>query len=218
MKQCPQCQKIYADDMIYCLDDGSTLFFNSFSNNEEIPTVISSKQRINPQPSVNQNAKWMYPLIGVMSGLIIVFAFLAALPYLTAKKEGILDTTSPSKNEKVTTSQRESIPSPTVQTIIVEKEVPKSVSVPQPSAPPSEKQVNYPVVTVNSPRDGYLALKSEPCVAPCGTMLLKIPHGTRLSLGTCKDNLEVADRRRGRWCYTSYGGYTGWIFDAFVTR
>jgi hypothetical protein len=76
----------------------------------------------------------------------------------------------------------------------------------------------FPIVTVNSPRDHYLALKSEPCSAPCGTMLLKIPHGTRLSLGSCKDNFEVADRRRGRWCYTSYGGYTGWIFDAFVTR
>lgn len=86
------------------------------------------------------------------------------------------------------------------------------------SSAPFENQAADQVVTVDSPRDGYLALKSEPCIAPCGRTLFKIPHGTTLSLGTCKDNFEMADRRRGRWCYTSYAGQTGWVFDGFVTR
>lgn len=221
MKQCPQCQKTYADDISYCLDDGSTLFFNVHSTYDEVPTVVLSRLNTDAKRPINQTAAWVYPVVGVMSGLIVVFAFLAALPYLTAKKEDTGETTQAkvaNKNEKSVVSESETKPSPTIQTIIVEKEVPKAVSVPSPSSAAPIKQTAYSAVTVNSPRDGYLALKSEPCVAPCGTMLLKIPHGTRLSLGTCKDALEVADKRRGRWCSTSYGGYTGWVFDAFVTR
>jgi uncharacterized protein YraI len=49
-------------------------------------------------------------------------------------------------------------------------------------------------------------------------LLVKIPHGTRITLESCKAAVEIADRRPGHWCYTSYGGVSGWIFDGFVTR
>lgn len=82
----------------------------------------------------------------------------------------------------------------------------------------TESSLNRTIkATVTSPDDGFLALKSEPCVAPCGTMLLKISHGTQLSIDTCKKDFEIADKKLGRWCNTSFNGQRGWVFDAFLT-
>lgn len=130
MKHCPQCQKTYSDDTSFCLDDGSTLFSSNFSSYDETPTVISQNLHPNHQSPVSQTAKWVYPVVGVMSGLIIILGFLAVLPYLTDKKESSAETTNTkelNKNEKVTTSENVAVPSPSIQTIIVEKEVPKAV-------------------------------------------------------------------------------------------
>jgi hypothetical protein len=229
MKQCPACLQNYDDAENFCQSDGSTLIVISMEqtsySSADTPTVVIPKfpnGQTNPLP-VKQTSPILYALIGGMAVLILVLGgFLLYRQSTSESEKGKTETIKKSedttkdsnKNEKVTTNESETIPAPTVKTIIVEKEVPKIAQVPLPSV----KQVDDRIVTVNSPRDGYLALKTEPCIAPCGTMLLKIPHGTKLTLGTCKNNFEVADRRRGRWCYTSYGGNTGWIFDAFVTR
>ena len=68
-------------------------------------------------------------------------------------------------------------------------------------------------VMVNTPGDGYLALRSEPS-AQRGQRLLKIPHGTMLTLGRC---VAVAGDDR-RWCRTSYAGKTGWVFERYLRR
>jgi len=208
MKTCPNCNQTFGEDNDFCLNDGTRLVAGSesFMSSGEMPTqYIPLAQNAPYQPIVvSQSSKWVFPLVGVLCGLVVVLGFFAFFRESSSDKPAV-----PLKNTEVGESNKniEIRRSPQVE----------STPVPQPT-PPSVKPAEYPVVTVNSPRDGYLALKSEPCAAPCGTMLLKIPHGTGLSLATCKDNFEVADRRRGRWCYTSYGGYTGWIFDAFVAR
>ncbi|WP_428995635.1 SH3 domain-containing protein [Lamprobacter modestohalophilus] len=64
-------------------------------------------------------------------------------------------------------------------------------------------------VTVNTPGDGFLALRSEP-TTKSGRRLVKIPHGTPIQLGTCLRD------QGGNWCQTSYNGLSGWVFDRYV--
>lgn len=71
-------------------------------------------------------------------------------------------------------------------------------------------------VRVNSPGDGWLALRTEPSTKT-GRRILKIPHGTLLTLYTCT-GVRTSGRLRARWCRTSYRGYEGWVFDYYLIR
>lgn len=66
---------------------------------------------------------------------------------------------------------------------------------------------------VNSPGDGFLALRSEPGVRT-GARLAKIPHGTPLELGECTPNTSGS----GNWCRASYDGQSGWVLDRYVAK
>lgn len=209
MKKCPNCQQIFDDDTIFCTNDGTTLIadsgqhrFGGFQRSGDMPTQYVQRPQNTPSPPTAPSNRWIFPLVGILCGLVVVLGFVAFFRESPSDKSVVAQ-----KNTEAVESNKNTEARPSIQ---VEK-----TPVPPPPPQPSGNQP-YPIVTVNSPRDGYLALKSDPCIAPCRT-ILKIPHGTRLSLGTCKDTFEVADRRRGRWCYVSYGGQTGWIFDAFVT-
>jgi hypothetical protein len=71
-------------------------------------------------------------------------------------------------------------------------------------------------VRVNSPRDGFLALRSQPS-SERGVRLVKIPHGTLISVYSCT-GLTTVGGTRGRWCRTVYEDNPGWVFDAFLVR
>jgi uncharacterized protein YraI len=66
--------------------------------------------------------------------------------------------------------------------------------------------------TVNTPGDGFLALRSEPSLS-VGTRLLKIPHGAQITLGEC-----VAPSHEDRWCKTTYRGTSGWVFARYLNK
>lgn len=218
MKRCPTCNQTFGDENAFCLDDGTPLLgnignegFGGFQPSGEMPTQYIPRPQNTSAHVLPNSGKWVFPVVGILCGLVVVLGFFAFFRETSSEKAVVSQQyTEPREANKNTESR------PTRQ--VEAPPLPLQPLPPPPSPPPSVNQLAYPVVTVNSPRDGYLALKSEPCIAPCGTTLLKIPHRTRLTLGTCKNNFEVADRRRGRWCYTSHGGYTGWVFDAFVTR
>lgn len=92
-----------------------------------------------------------------------------------------------------------------------------------------EKQKTPPVVTktvpiikntgnfarVNSPNDGFLALRSEPS-SNYGDRILQIPHGATVKVLGCQGFRENVGGRNGRWCKISYEGYTGWAFDGWL--
>ncbi len=67
---------------------------------------------------------------------------------------------------------------------------------------------------VDSPSDGFLALRSLPN-SEMGERVLKIPHGATVSIGACGPVVAPV-KRKGRWCQASYGGYDGWVFDAYL--
>lgn len=65
---------------------------------------------------------------------------------------------------------------------------------------------------VNSPRAGFLALRSEPSTQS-GFRVDKIPHGTELILGDC-----ITTPTKDHWCKTRYLGKTGWILERYLKR
>ena len=78
---------------------------------------------------------------------------------------------------------------------------------------------NQPTTTttarVNSPGDGFLALRTYPD-SELGERILKIPHGSVITVGACTAARTIPGRKAGRWCRANYNGYTGWVFDAYL--
>lgn len=68
---------------------------------------------------------------------------------------------------------------------------------------------------VASSNDGFLAMRSAPSTQS-GKQILKIPTGATVEVKDCKQNMITIGSRRGRWCLVSYGGETGWVFDAWL--
>ena len=67
---------------------------------------------------------------------------------------------------------------------------------------------------VNSPGDGFLALRTLPN-SEAGERILRIPHGASVAIGACGPVVRPVSRT-GRWCQASYNGYSGWVFDAYL--
>jgi len=67
---------------------------------------------------------------------------------------------------------------------------------------------------VDSPGDGFLALRSLPS-SDIGNRITKIPHGATVSIGACGPVVRPVSRQ-GRWCQAAYNGYSGWVFDAYL--
>ena len=78
-------------------------------------------------------------------------------------------------------------------------------------APPEQHQA-ADTATVHAPGDGFLSLRSAPTTRT-GKRLLKIPHGTPLTLDKCETRPG-----EGRWCKTSFQGAVGWVFDQYLLR
>jgi Flp pilus assembly protein TadG len=92
MKRCPQCNRTYADDSItFCLADGALL---SAPYDSEATQRIPLPRTTNPPPTevlpsassqLNQqksNSKFIYAIIAVMAGLIVVLAGIIIVPSL----------------------------------------------------------------------------------------------------------------------------------------
>lgn len=71
--------------------------------------------------------------------------------------------------------------------------------------------------TANSPRDGFVALRSDPSVRT-GYRVMQIPHGAYVEMYGCQPAEAVVDRRHGQWCEVGYNGTRGWAFDGFLLR
>lgn len=80
----------------------------------------------------------------------------------------------------------------------------------EPPVPTEERAAD--TARVHTPGDGFLALRSEPTTRR-GRRLVKIPHGTRLTLDEC-----VTRPSDGPWCRTSFQGLVGWVSERYLIR
>ena len=81
--------------------------------------------------------------------------------------------------------------------------------------PPPVIRTGGTTAWVNSPGDGFLALRSYPS-ADGGYRILQIPHGANVRVISCQGYSQRINGRTGRWCRVSYGGSTGWAFDGWL--
>jgi hypothetical protein len=241
MKQCPNCKTTYTDETLsFCLADGASLVTPPPDNEETLvmpfarnspparfadssPTVFTP---VNPHPPTEKKSASLFivaGLIGVL--LLIVLGLAASVGYFLLRpdeKKTVADTVSPT-------------PIPVIS--------PKSATTPDETANLKEKLANleqqiqaqknqkpiaaqrtYPNQTptagnlarVNSPNDGFLALRNAPD-SETGKLLTKIPHGASVTVLGCPKPSNVG-KIPGHWCQIVYDGQTGWAFDAFLIR
>jgi hypothetical protein len=235
MKQCPVCRTTYTDESLrFCLSDGNTLIdvhdglsgsVGSASGTEETVTIPTTGRQIHvdiPAPTPRYqtapppaSSGIVYKvIIGLLAAGLLVVVVAAAALFLFLRPG---PTDNPAKNDAKTATPA---PSPTKdenaelrdQIANLEKKIEEGKRTSQPNALPSVP--SQPGATrparVNSPRDGFLALRSLPS-SEVGDRLIKIPHGQVISVGACGPV-----RGNGKWCQASYNGYYGWVFDAYL--
>lgn len=236
MKLCPNCKTNYSDDTLrFCLSDGAklvpmsaggekTLELTGNTNpirfdvpNPSEPTIVSP---VNP---INQTIRrGISPWLIIPLFAILLFAIIGLVGYILLKPNEIAVS-----NQPIPTPAPTAAPNDETNTIKEELESLKKQIAERNTAknnsnarPFPNQNPNAPIVQlarVNSPNDGFLALRSIPD-STNGIMLAKIPHGTNIEIIGCQKNaVQLPGKRRGRWCRTNYNEYSGWVFDAFLS-
>jgi hypothetical protein len=71
---------------------------------------------------------------------------------------------------------------------------------------------NITSAKVNSPTDGFLALRTNPNAI--ANKIMEIPNGSSIKVSDC---LESVMKKSGRWCQVTYNGNSGWVNNRFLT-
>jgi hypothetical protein len=231
MKQCPTCGNTYTDaSLTYCLSDGAAL--TDLSPAEEATVVRSGGDPMrvdipHTQPIITPATIAPQPPSGSSAVLKVVIAvlILIILAIVGLGLAGVFYYTS-GKNENLpvnnSNSNRAAAPGPTVDETeelrkrladLEEKYKEQKDGNRTPALPPVNSGQSRPA-RVYSPRDGFLSIRSEPTLSS-GARITTIAHGSTISVSDCRGE-TTADGRRGRWCRTSWNGYSGWVFDGFL--
>lgn len=231
MKQCPACRTTYTDDTLqYCLTDGSTLVLAD----TEAETIVRHGVRVDiEQPISKTQTTQFIPLsqargsTGTVLKVVIGILVLGLLGLLVAGGAGAFyyfSTSSTSISVATPTPKPSPTPSPTIdpekerlqkELANLQKQLDKEKEAEANNRPPVFETDEFPTARVNSPNDGFLALRSEPD-AEKGERLAQIPHGTVVTLENCEKEKVKIGNRTGRWCMVTYRGTTGWVFDAWL--
>ncbi len=232
MKQCPSCGTTYTDaSLSYCLADGAAL--NDLSQAEEATVVRSGGDplRVNipqtqpiiapttqAQPSGGSSGTVLKVVIGllVLVILAIVGLGLAGVLYYSSGRGDDVAVTNVNTNRPTPSPS----PLPSVnetdelrkQIADLEKKLNEQKNTNRPADIPLTlpNQTSTRSARVNSPGDGFLALRTYPS-SSVGGRILQIPHGASVTVGGC-----LAPSGGGRWCRASYNGYSGWVFDKYL--
>lgn len=236
MKQCPTCRTTYTDPTLrYCLADGAVLIDAPEQPTwESDNTVTAGAQETvrmytpNTDPTVVRQAPQRKGVLGKVLlalaalGMIVVvgaafaaFLLLRPSPDQTPNANQTIlvkpaDTPSYDSDEDETEKLKEQIAN--LERLLNEQKRSDKPSTIPLSLPDQESTVTS--ARVNSPGDGFLALRTYPN-SQAGAKILEIPHGATISVGACLNRSKVA-KRGGRWCRANYDGYSGWVFDAYL--
>ena len=234
MKRCPNCQTVYADDSLrFCLNDGATLIS---APEEPAETVQMSFDKtplrvnvapdsaptyfpppISPPPAAKQSSVGL--IVAGVFGLLLLLvigglaAFIVLRPADNKNSAvAVTPTAAPtvaSNNE--TAKLKEEMAN--LQKQLQDQKNQRKNSPAETFSPPSSRETQT-TARANSPRDGFLALRSEPN-SETGDRIAKIPHGATLTVVACPKSSNAA-KTAGRWCQVIYNGQAGWAFDAFM--
>jgi hypothetical protein len=111
MKKCPNCNQLFTDDNMFCLEDGTSLLMVSdtgpnplvFPTSGEMPTQYVERP-VTAAAAVSKDAsKWLYLVIGILAtALVAVTAFL-----FLGRDTGKKDETADAKNALSQTGQKD---------------------------------------------------------------------------------------------------------------
>ncbi len=244
MKNCPKCGTTYTDETLrFCLADGNlletvsdeqitiarpsvnnverTVAMNDRTVRVDIPTMAaipaSAKHTAPAQENGGRLLKILFVVVGlaIAAGLAVVGG--GIIYYAATRSDGPpsnynsqITLPSPAPTEDEQAELREQIAN-------LEKRLNEQIKSGQNSNTPLKmpsRSATTTKATVNSPGDGFLALRSLPS-SQTGDRLLKIPHGATVTIGACGPVVTPV-KRSGRWCQASYGGYDGWVFDSYL--
>lgn len=241
---CPACKSTYQDEtLVFCLNDGTRLM--PLGNSVHATVQMSQPTnplRVDPQNSeptvqINSPVTTQIPKrksTGLIIGLLAV-AFLLVIvvvgavgayfmfggndiasvtptptatpvPTNTSINSNIVDKTNTSTKdleEKLNRLEKQ---------LEEQKRANKTNSASSDSKP---NQTGYATAKVNSPNDGFLALRSNPN-AETGAQIMKIPHGATVILNNCEKTTVKIGGRNGRWCQVDYADKSGWVFSAWL--
>lgn len=235
MKRCPQCGTTYTDVTLkFCLADGSLLEEpeadvvpptrrEGLQIDISEPQTVSRAKHDSADKGLSTGIKILIAavVLVVLGGVVVVAAgiiFFVAGGLLTA---GPPPPSAPTP-EPTPQTEVKTIPVNEVDELekrlkeLVEQLEQKDDTVTPPKVP-SLKDVlgDDTVATVDSPKDGFLALRSMPGTE-IGERIDRIPHGTKILVVSCDDEQETVAGRRGRWCLVEWNAKVGWVFDAWL--
>lgn len=221
MKQCPACQTTYTDETLrFCLADGAAL---ATVRNED-PTLVRERSDMPVKKTAGVKGSGLTVFKIVIAVLILGFLALLAAGLAGAffyYKTGNPNTASQTATPSSTNTPKQS-PTPDDEKARLRDELAnlqKTINEQKRTAtntsPFPTPGSGTPTARVNSPRDGFLALRSEPD-AEYGERLAKIPHGAVIELNNCEKEKVTIGSKTGRWCLVTYGDYAGYVFDAWL--
>lgn len=240
---CPVCKSTYQDETLtFCLSDGTRLVpsgSNSEATFQMSPRTNPLRVELqNSEPTILAKAQTSTPEkkngAGLFIGLLIV-GFLAVVAlagaigayFVFADKNEIATITPTPTATPISinvSNNSNSANSSTISTQELEEklkrlekqlEEQKKASQTNSSSGQTPLQNGYATAKVNSPNDGFLALRSEPSTET-GAQLMKIPHGATVILNNCEKTTVKVSGRSGRWCDVEYAGQSGWVFSAWL--
>lgn len=234
MKQCPTCRTTYTDETLrYCLADGGILL----DVEPESETAVRQGVRVDVQRPT-------YPTIPVVAGqrsangsrvikivaAVLILGFLGLLGlgaagaffYYNSGGTSVAVASPTPRPTPTPLPTRTPPPTPDIDAQRLEQELANlqkqledALKPESTKTPPSFSSDELPTARVNSPGDGFLALRSEPD-AEKGARIAQIPHGSVVNLENCEKEKVKIGNRSGRWCMVTYRGQTGWVFDAWL--
>jgi hypothetical protein len=239
MKQCPVCKTTYTDDTLrYCLADGTaldegplsqeTVFRTPERETLRVPIEHENRQTFQPgQPATTASGGSSgkgFKVFLAVAIILVLFAGAAAVAGLILYNN--LNRSAANSNAaKSPTPVSVASVSPTVdpekqklqdELANLQRKLDQQKNANVASPPPAPTPNNGTTFArVNSPGDGFLALRSEPD-ADYGERLAKIPTGELVELNNCERSKVTIGGRTGHWCLVTYQDHTGYVFDAFL--
>lgn len=232
MKQCPACKTTYTDETLrFCLVDGNTLDDLGGEQTTVLRPDVAQMRVDISQPAAlpgntrttsaqNGSSGGLFKVLLVLIGLGILGVLLVAVGgfiYFNASRsdaganKDVRAATSPTPAAKDDKDELRDQIANLEKRLNEQKKTGQPANVPMPMPNQSKTTTS---ARVNSPSDGFLALRSLPS-SEAGDRIAKIPHGATVSIGGCGPVISTA-RRSGRWCQASYNGYSGWVYDAYL--
>ena len=242
MKQCPNCKTTYTDDALrFCLSDGANLISMSDApetvqmsfNNEPMrvnippdsaPTVFAAPVSQSPSPAKKSVLPIVIGVVGFL--LLLIVGAIAAFVLLrsSSDKKAVVAAASPTPTISTSVSPTASPFAATNDETARLKEEMANLQKQLQEQKNQPKRTQSDLITTprqigntahaNSPRDGFLALRSEPN-SETGYRITKIPHGATITVLGCPKPSN-SGKIPGRWCQVIYNGQAGWAFDAFM--